>query len=76
MLEIKRWDFTREGDICPTCNGTGQIYEERDMHRSGGWAPCPGGYFNGHGRPVCVGGKLTFSNYDKENQVELMKNYK
>ena len=76
MEILKRWDFTLEGKVCPTCNGTKSILEYRDIHRSGGMIPCPMGYFQGHGYPTCgEDGKLHFSEYDIENKDGLMQKY-
>ena len=73
---MKRWDFNLEGILCPICKGKKSILEPRDLHRSEGMVPCPGGYFQGHGYPICgEDGKLHFSEYDIENQESLMKKY-
>ena len=54
----------RNGDTCPVCRGTNQIWQHQDAHRSEGWIPCT---FS-TGRPCrwgtcvdlqCVKGKLT-----------------
>lgn len=64
--EIK-WNWKLEGTKCPSCNGTGSSFEQGDAHRSPGFVPCPRGYFQGHGNPVCNKGKLRFSDYDKKH---------
>ncbi len=38
---------------CPKCNGAGQFYYPRDLHRSGGNVPC--GHFTDKG--YCAKGK-------------------
>lgn len=72
---MKRWDWSLEGTTCTVCHGKGEAYECEDAHRSAGTIPCPAGYFRGHGYPTCYKGKLRFSDYDRENQDELMKTY-
>lgn len=71
----RRWDFSVEGQTCNRCGGKGLVFEQGDLHRSPGYIPCPGAYFQGHGYPTCVSGKLAFSKYDREHQVRLMKQY-
>ena len=72
---MRRWDFSLAGTICTRCNGKGQVEEVRDLHRSAGIIPCPGGYFQGHGFPMCFKGKLRFDDYDVKHVVRLMKQY-
>jgi len=75
MSEIKRWDFGLEGKLCPKCNGKGEVSISGDLHQSAGIIPCPMGYFQGHGYPTCVDGRLHFSEYDIKNKDFLMKSY-
>lgn len=75
MITIKRWDFTLDGKTCPRCHGTGWVFEQGDLHRSSGSIPCPGGYFQGHGFPMCHNGKLFFRAFDRKNQDDLKKRY-
>lgn len=73
--KIKRWDFSLESKKCPLCKGKATIEMERDLHRSAGTIPCDFGYFQGHGYPTCVKGKLIFSDYDKINKIKLMEEF-
>ncbi len=76
MNEIKRWDFSLEGIVCPVCKGKGEISMSEDLHRSAGIIPCPKEYFQGHGYPTCgEDGRLHFSKYDIDNKDLLMKKY-
>lgn len=68
-----RWNRSRAGELCPSCSGTGTSYESGDTHRSPGVVPCPRRLFQGHGYPTCIGGVLTFSQYDLDHWEALRR---
>jgi hypothetical protein len=70
---MKRWDYTLEGTTCSLCVGRGTTETAGDLHKSSGVIPCPRRYFQGHGYPMCVNGKLAFSQYDRDNETRLRR---
>jgi len=72
----RRWDRKMIGTVCPACNGKGEILMTGDAHKSSGIIPCPRAYFDGVGYPICVKGKLQFSENDLKNWDKLKKVYK